>query len=392
MFKAAERTEALPFSGIRLMMERANQMQKEGIDVIHMEIGRPDFDTPQVIKDAATESLKEGHVFYTSNYGTPSLRKAIAEKLTKENHVNYSADEIIVTIGVTEATYAAIASFLNPGDEVLVPDPVWLNYIHVPNFFGAKPVSYSLLEENDYQIDLGEIEKLITPKTKMMVINSPCNPTGVVQSKETLEKLADIAKKHDLLILSDEIYEKIIYGEAKHISIASLPGMKERTITLNGFSKCYSMTGWRLGYIAAPVELIKVLVRAHMYLCTCASSFVQDAGVVALQEAEPEVQEMVKEYKRRRDYTVKAINSIAGVSCKNPGGAFYIFMNVKSLGKTSSEVANYLLEEAKLATVPGSAFGKNGEGYIRLSYACSYERIVEGMKRMKKAIEKLQGK
>lgn len=392
MIKAAERMEALPFSGIRVMMERANQMQKEGQDVIHMEIGRPDFDTPELIKAAATQGLKEGHVFYTSNYGTPALRKAIAEKLTKENHINYTADEVIVTIGVTEATYAAIAAFLNPGEEVLVPDPVWLNYIHVPNFFGAKPISYTLREDNDYQIDLEEIEKLITPKTKMMVINSPGNPTGVVQSQETLEKLAEIAKKHDLIIISDEIYEKIIYGEAKHISIASLPGMKERTITLNGFSKCYSMTGWRLGYIAAPVDFIKVLVRAHMYLCTCASSFVQDAGVVALQQGEPEVQKMVAEYKRRRDYAVKAINAIDGVSCKTPGGAFYIFMNVKALGKTSAEIANYLLEEAKLATVPGSSFGKSGEGYIRLSYACSYERIVEGMARMKKAIAKLQGK
>jgi aminotransferase len=390
MFEAATRMEALPFSGIRVMMEKANKMQKAGEDVIHMEIGRPDFDTPQVIKDAAYASLQKGRVFYTSNYGTPELRQAVAAKLNRENHIDYKPEEILVTIGVTEGTYIAMGAFLNPGDEVLVPNPVWLNYIHVPHFFGAVPVSYSLKEENDYQLDLKEIEGLITPKTKMMVINSPANPTGGVQSQKTLEALAKIAQQHNLIVVSDEIYEKLIYGETKHVSIASLPGMKERTITLNGFSKCYSMTGWRLGYVAAPVEFIKAMVRAHMYMNTCASSFVQDAGVTALEKGEPEVQKMVKEYQRRRDYAVKAINAIDGLSCKKPEGAFYIFMNVKSLGKTSAEIANYFLEEAKVATVAGSAFGPLGEGYIRISYACSYERIVEGLERIKKAVAKLQ--
>jgi len=382
--------EALPFSGIRVMMEKATQMQKNGEDVIHMEIGRPDFDTPEVIKQAAYKSLENGNVFYTSNYGTPELRQAIADKLKRDNNVDYKAEEILVTIGVGEGTYAAVAAFTEPGDEILVPDPVWLNYIHVPNFFGAVPVSYALKEENDYQIDLEEIKSLITPKTKMLVINSPGNPTGVVQSRETLEKLAEIAKEHNLIVVSDEIYEKLVYGEAKHISIASLPGMKERTITLNGFSKCYSMTGWRLGYAAAPVEFIKAMVRVHQYINTCASSFVQEAGITALEKAEPDVQKMVKEYQRRRDYTVSAVNAIDGLSCNTPGGAFYIFVNIKALGKSSAEVANYLLDHAKVATVPGSAFGPQGEGYIRLSYACSYERIVEAMGRIKKAIEELK--
>ena len=390
MFETSKRMEALPFSGIRVMMERANRMQKEGQDVIHMEIGRPDFDTPEVIKKAAYDSLEKGHVFYTSNYGTPELRAAIAEKLTRENNIPYAPEEILVTIGVGEGTYASIAAFVNPGEEILVPNPVWLNYIHVPEFFGAVPVTYSLKEENDYQIDLDELESKTTDKTRMLVINSPGNPTGTVQSLETLQKLADFAKKHDLIVVSDEIYEKLVYGGAKHVSIASLPGMKERTITLNGFSKCYSMTGWRLGYAAAPVEFIKGLVRVHQYVNTCASSFVQDAGVVALREAEPDVQKMVKEYERRRDYAVAALNEMEGISCKMPEGAFYIFVNIKSLGKTSAEVADYLLDEAKVATVPGSAFGTEGEGYIRLSYACSYERIVEAMKRMKKAFEQLR--
>lgn len=391
MFNPASRMEALPFSEIRVMMEKATQMQKKGEDVIHMEIGRPDFDTPEVIKQAANTALANGNVFYTSNYGTPELRQAIADKLKRDNNIDYKAEEILVTIGVGEGTYAAVAAFTEPGDEILVPDPVWLNYIHVPHFFGAVPVSYALKEENDYQIDLDQIESLITPKTKMLVINTPGNPTGVVQSMETLEKLAEIAKKHNLIVVSDEIYEKLVYGEARHISIASLPGMKERTITLNGFSKCYSMTGWRLGYVAAPVEFIKAMVRVHQYINTCAPSFVQEAGITALEKAEPDVQEMVKEYQRRRDYTVSAINAIDGLSCKTPGGAFYIFVNIKALGKTSAEMADYLLETAKIAAVPGSAFGPQGEGYIRLSYACSYERIVEAMERLKAAVAQLKG-
>ena len=390
MFHPASRMEALPFSEIRVMMEKATQMQKNGEDVIHMEIGRPDFDTPQVIKEAANQALANGNVFYTSNYGTPELRQAIADKLKRDNGIDYKAEEILVTIGVGEGTYAAVAAFTEPGDEILVPDPVWLNYIHVPHFFGAVPVSYKLREENDYQIDLDEIEGLITSKTRMLVINTPGNPTGVVQSRETLEKLAEIAKKHDLIVVSDEIYEKLVYDGAKHVSIAALPGMKERTITLNGFSKCYSMTGWRLGYVAAPVEFIKAMVRVHAYINTCAPSFVQEAGITALEKAEPDVQEMVKEYQRRRDYTVSAINAIDGLSCKTPGGAFYIFVNIKKLGKTSAEMADYLLDTAKIAAVPGSAFGPQGEGYIRLSYACSYERIVEAMDRLKKAVEALK--
>ncbi len=391
MFETAGRMEALPFSEIRVMMERATQMQKQGVDVIHMEIGRPDFDTPAVIKEAAYESLKKGNVFYTSNYGTPELRAAIAEKLRRDNGVDYAPEEILVTIGVGEGTYAAVAAFLSAGDEVLVPDPVWLNYIHVPEFFGAVPVSYSLKEERNYQMDADEIESLITDKTRMLVINTPSNPTGGVQSRETLEKIARLVEKHDLIVVSDEIYEKLTYGGVKHVSFASLPGMKERTITLNGFSKCYSMTGWRLGYAAAPVACIKAMVRVHQYINTCASSFVQEAGITALEKGESAVQEMVAEYQRRRDYAVDAINAIDGLSCNKPDGAFYIFVNVRSLGMSSAEVANYLLEEAHIATVPGSAFGPQGEGFIRISYACSYERIVEGMERLKKAVEKLKG-
>lgn len=390
MFKPAEKMENLPFSGIRKILERANELQSQGNDIIHMEVGRPDFDTPEVIKEAAYESIRKGNVFYTSNYGTPALRKAVAEKLNRENGIPYTAKEILVTVGVTEATYTAMAAFLNPGDEILIPDPVWLNYVHVPSYLGAKPVSYHMPERLGFQIDLEQMASLINENTKMIVLNSPGNPTGTVQSRETLEGVAKLAREHNLLVISDEIYEKLIYDGNEHVSIASLPGMKERTITLNGFSKCYSMTGWRLGYAAAPEELIAAMVRVHQYANTCASSFVQEAAITALEKAEPDVQEMVKEYKRRRDYVVSAVNAIDGLSCHNPGGAFYLFVNAKSLGMTSEALCKYLLEEAKIATVPGSAFGVEGEGYLRISYACSYERLVEGMARLKDAVARLK--
>ena len=382
--------ECLPFSGIRAVMEKATKMQQAGEKVIHMEIGRPDFDTPQKIKDAAYKSLENGNVFYTSNYGTPAIRKAIADWENKRNHVDYDASNVLVTVGVGEATYAAMAAFLEDGDEVLVPNPVWLNYIHVPNSLGATPITYSLKEENNFQIDFEELESKITERTKMIVIVDPSNPTGGVFSEETLEKLADIAIKNDLLVISDEIYEQLTYDGTKHICIASLPGMKERTIKLGGFSKAYSMTGWRLGYMCAPEEVIKACVRVHQYTITCASSFVQEAAITALNDCDDDVEAMRKEYQRRKDYVVKALNEIDGISCNNPQGAFYIFMNIKKLGKSSMEMAEYLLETAKVAMVPGSAFGSEGEGYIRLSYACSYEELVEACARIKDAVEALR--
>ena len=389
-YKTAKRMECLPFSGIRAVMEKATKMQQAGEKVIHMEIGRPDFDTPQKIKDAAYKSLENGNVFYTSNYGTPAIRKAIAEWENKRNHVDYDASNVLVTVGVGEATYAAMAAFLEDGDEVLVPNPVWLNYIHVPNSLGATPVTYSLKEENNFQIDFDELESKITDRTKMIVIVDPSNPTGGVFSEETLKKLADIAIKNDLLVISDEIYEQLTYDGTKHICIASLPGMKERTIKLGGFSKAYSMTGWRLGYMCAPEEVIKACVRVHQYTITCASSFVQEAAITALKDCDDDVEAMRKEYQRRKDYVVKALNEIDGISCNNPQGAFYIFMNIKKLGKSSMEMAEYLLETAKVAMVPGSAFGSEGEGYIRLSYACSYDELVEACARIKDAVEALK--
>lgn len=389
-YTTAKRMESLPFSEIRAVMEKATKMQQAGKNVIHLEIGRPDFDTPEKIKEAAYESLKAGHVFYTSNYGIPALRKEIAKWETEHHGVQYDADEVLVTVGVGEATYASMAAFLEDGDEVLVPNPVWLNYIHVPSSLGAVPVTYNLKEENNYQIDMEELESKITDKTKMIVIVNPSNPTGGVLSRETLEKLSQLAIKNDLLVVADEIYSQLVYDDTKHVSIASLPGMKERTITLGGFSKAYSMTGWRLGYMCAPRGIIAACVRVHQYTITCASSFVQEAAVTALRDCADDVEAMRQEYQRRKDYAVKALNEINGISCNDPQGAFYIFVNVKSLGMSSMEVAEYFLEEAKVAMVPGSAFGSEGEGYLRLSYACSYEDLQEAIRRIKDAVEKLK--
>lgn len=385
----AERMNRLAPSGIRKMNEKALAMERAGEPVIHFEIGRPDFDTPEYIKKACIDSINAGDVFYTSNFGIAELREAIAEKLRTQNGIDCSASEILVSVGLTEAVYDVLCSILNEGDEILIPDPVWINYMNVPKLLGAVPVSYHLREENDYQIDLDEIRGAITPKTKALVIISPNNPTGGVLSEKVLKELAEIASCNNLLVLADEVYERLIFDDEKHISIASLPGMKERTITLNGFSKAYSMTGWRLGYAAAPESLIAVLNKIHQHNTTCATSFVQKAAVAALRGEKDEVNGMVREYQRRRDYAVDAINKIEGISCRRPKGAFYIFINIKKLGKSSAEIAEYLLNEAKLAFVPGDVFGPEGEGYLRMSFANSYENIVEGCGRLEKAIEKL---
>ena len=389
-FKTAGRMDSLPFSGIRAVMEKANAMQAAGENIVHLEIGRPDFDTPEKIKKAAEESLKAGHVFYTSNYGTPALRAAIAEWENENNGAHYEAANVMVTIGVSEATWCAMDAYLEEGDEVLVPNPVWLNYIHVPTALGAKPVTYSLKEENDYQIDFEELESKITERTKMIVVVDPSNPTGGVFSKETMERLAQICVKYDLIAISDEIYEQLLYDGEKHTSLATLPGMAERTIKLGGFSKAYSMTGWRIGYLCASKEIISAVVRVHQYTVTCASSFVQDASVTALKECAEDVEIMRQEYQKRKDYLVKELNSIEGISTNHPTGAFYIFVNIKSLGKTSMEMAEYLLEHAKIALVPGSAFGSEGEGYLRISYATSMEQLQEACSRIRKAVEELR--
>lgn len=372
-------------SGIRKINEKTLEMERAGKKIYHFEVGRPDFDTPKVIKDATIKSIEDGNVFYTSNYGVMPLREAVAEKLRKENNLDYTAKEVLITAGATESIYDSYSLILEEGDEILLPNPCWPNYINAAYIMGAVPVRYSLAEENDFQIDFDELEGLVTEKTKAIVIINPSNPIGSMFTLETLEKLADFAKKKDILVISDEIYEKIIYGNKKHVSIASLDGMKERTITINGFSKTYSMTGFRLAYIAAPEEFIRVLNIIHQHNTSCATSFVQHGGITALKEGNEGAEEMVKEYKRRRDYIVDKVNSIEGLSLNAPDGAFYAFINIKGLGISSEEFCNYLLDEECVAIVPGTVFGSAGEGFVRFSYASSYEDIVEGLNRMEKA-------
>jgi len=383
------RTNKLKPSGIRKMNEKALAMERAGENIIHFEIGRPDFDTPEYIKKVAIESLEAGDVFYTSNFGTNELRKAIAEKLHREHKVTYEPAEILVTTGLSEGVFDVLCAILDEGDEILIPDPVWINYLNVPMLLGAVPRSYRLLEENDYQASLDEIRSQITAKTKALVLVSPNNPTGGVLSEETVKGIAEIAIAHDIWVISDEIYEKLIYDDTKHISIASFPGMRERTITLNGFSKSYSMTGWRIGYVAAPQDLIAAINKIHQHNTICACSFAQKASVAALSGEKDEVSRMVKEYQHCRDYAVQAINQIAGLSCVFPKGALYIFINCKKLGQSCDWLAEYFLEKARVAMVPGNVFGAGGEGYLRMSFACSYEDVVEGCSRIKQAVKEL---
>ena len=390
--KIAARMNRMAPSGIRKVNEKALAMERAGEKVLHFEIGRPDFDTPGYIKQAAEQALAEGKVHYTSNFGLMELRQAIADKLKRENNVDYTASEVLVTVGLSEAVFAVLATILEEGDEILVPDPVWLNYINVPNLLGAKAVTYGLTEETGFQMNLEEVKAKITSKTRAIVIITPNNPTGGVLSEDVLKELAEIAISNDLMVISDEVYERLVYDGAKHISIASLPGMKERTFTMNGMSKAYAMDGWRLGYVAAPEEYILAMNKFHQHNTTCAPNFVQVAAIAALNEEGDEVKEMVKEYQRRRDYAVKAINEIPGLHCECPKGAFYIFINCKSLNMKSADLAAWLLENAKIALVPGDVFGPGGEGYLRMSFANSYENVVEGCAQLKKGVEQLQQK
>ena len=334
--KMAERMDRMAPSGIRRVNEKALSMERAGETVIHFELGRPDFDTPEYIKQAACRALAEGNVHYTSNFGLMELRQAIADKLFRENKLEYKPSEVLVTVGLSEAVFAVLAAILNEGDEILVPDPVWLNYVNVPNFLGAKAVTYSLKEENDFQLDPGEIRAKITDKTKAVVIVTPNNPTGSVLSREILQELADISIEKNLMVLSDEVYEKLIYDGVEHISIASFPGMKERTFTLNGMSKAYAMDGWRLGYVAAPEEYVLTMNKFHQHNTTCAPSFVQAAAITALTSEGDEVEQMVKEYQRRRDYAVNAINAVPGISCQCPKGAWGKGYRLSTAGENRS--------------------------------------------------------
>ena len=376
-----------------VMKNRRTAVEARGQEVIDFSIGAPNIPpAPHITKVLSEEALKPENYLYAI-VDLPELLEAVAQWYLRRYGVALDPKtQITSVLGSQEGLSHIGLSILNEGDVVLLPEPCYPVFADGAALAGAELHYMPLKEENDYQIDFEEMESKITDKTKMIVVVNPSNPTGGVFSRETLEKLSEIAIKHDLLVIADEIYSQLVYDGTEHVSIASLPGMKERTITLGGFSKAYSMTGWRLGYMCAPVGIIQACVRVHQYTVTCASSFVQEAALTALSDCAEDVEAMRKEYQRRKDYVVKALNEIDGISCNNPHGAFYIFVNIKSLGMTSMEVAEYLLDNAKIALVPGSAFGSEGEGYLRISYACSYEDLQEACARIKKAVEELKNK
>ena len=388
--KVADRMESIPFSGIRKVFEEVIRRERAGEKIIHLNIGRPDFDTPKNIKEAAKKALDEGKVHYASNYGIPELRNAIAEKTERENDVFYDpASEIVVTVGANEGVLLAMMALLNPGDEVLIPDPVWLHYFYCAQMAGAVPISVPTREEKEFVPSIEDFKILVTPKTKMIVLTSPNNPTGGLASAEALDALSQFANEKDLFVISDEIYESMVYDGNRHISIASLPGMKERTIIVNGFSKKYSMTGWRLGWIASDKDLVSAMIRIHQYTTVCVTTFAQYGATEALTGPQDEINRMIAEFDRRRNLVYTELTNMPGVKTLKPKGAFYIFPNIKGTGKSSEALTQYLLEEANIAVVPGSVFGRYGEGYIRISYANSYENLGIAMSSMKAALENL---
>lgn len=364
---------------------KAKEMKARGIDVISLAAGEPDFDTPIHIKKAIVKALEDKFIYYTPTLGILELRKAISEKLKRENGVEYSEKEIIVTPGAKQALFEAILALINPGDEVLLPDPCWVSYEPMVKLAGGKVIYIPTKEEEEFKLLPEKIEEKITDRTKLIIINSPCNPTGTVLNKRDLKNIADICLENEIFVISDEIYEKIIFGE-KHISIASLPEMKKITITVNGFSKAYSMTGFRLGYAAAPEEIINAMKKIQEHSVSCATSFVQKSGVIALREKQKEVEMMVREFKKRRDKLMDLLLEIPEVSCVKPRGTFYAFPNFSFYSNNSIKFAKYLLEKAKVATIPGVAFGKCGEGFLRISFATSLDKIVEGIERIERTL------
>lgn len=377
--RVAPHIASLPKSGIRDFFELVNKM---GGDVISLGIGEPDFVTPWGIREAAIFGIEKGHTSYTSNLGLLSLRKEICEYLKKYYELDYDpVSECIITVGVSEALDLILRAILCPGDEIIIHQPCYVSYAPEVKMAHGVPIIVTTKEKNNFILDPDDFEKAVTPKTKAVLINFPCNPTGASLDASSAKKIADIVVRHNLLVITDEIYSELTY-EGKHISVASLPGMKERTIFLHGFSKAYAMTGFRLGYACGPFELIDAMMKIHQYTMLCASIIAQEAAVEALKNGRRDMEKMRDEYNRRRKLIVGKLNDM-GLSCVNPRGAFYVFPNIRSSGLTSFEFASRLLKEHNVAVVPGTAFGECGEGYVRCAYAASCDEIIEAMKRIK---------
>ena len=381
----SDRLELVNPSEIRKLFDLAQGV--EGL--ISLGIGEPDFDTPEHIKEYAKEALDKGMTHYGPNAGLPMLREAIARKLKKQNSIDVDPkSEIMVLVGANQAFIMGLAAFLRDGEEVLIPSPMFVSYAPAVILAGGKPIEVPTYEENEFRLSVDDLEKYVSEKTRALIINSPNNPTGAVLTKKDLEEIADFAIEHDLMVFSDEVYEHFVYDGAKNYSIASLDGMFERTITINGFSKTFAMTGWRLGFVAAPAWIIEKMTRFQMYNATCPVTFAQYAAAKALDDPRSwkAVEEMRNEYDRRRNLVWKRLNDM-GLPTVKPKGAFYIFPRIKDTGLTDKEFSELMLKEARVAVVPGSAFGKAGEGYIRISYATAYEKLEEAMDRMEKVLK-----
>jgi aminotransferase len=380
----SSRVKYVKESAIRRFIELASQSK----DVIHFEHGEPDFPTPQHIVEAASKAMKDGFTHYGPTPGLPELRKAISEKLARENRLPVDgAEGILVVSGTQEAMFLTALAFLGSGDEAIVLDPYYPAYFEETLIAGAKPVTVPLSEETSYRIEAKHLEEYVTPRTKMVWLNSPVNPTGHLFSKKDLEEVAAVAERNDLLVFADEIYEKLVYDGAEHTSIGSLPGMADRVITANGFSKSYAMTGWRIGYVAAERGLINQMSKLHYYTVLCASTIAQKAAYAALNGSQDCVREMLQEYARRREVVLHALKEIDGISYVPPKGAFYVFPNISKFSKNDEAVAETLIREFSVATVPGSGFGGAGGGHLRLSYSVSMPEIREGLNRLQEGLE-----
>lgn len=388
--KLAKRMERLGTETAFEVLVKAKNLEAQGRDIAHMEIGDLGFDTPKNICDAAIQAIRDGYTHYGPSAGLPQLREAIAEYISKSRGIDVSTDEVVVTPGAKPIMFFGILACVDEGDEVIYPNPGFPIYESVINFVGAKPVPVPLLEEMDFRFDLDELKKRISKKTKMIIINSPQNPTGGVLLKSDLEVIAELAKEYDAMVMSDEVYCNIIYDDTKHESIASIPGMKERTIIIDGHSKSYAMTGWRLGYGVMPAKLADQIAKLMVNSNSCTAGIIQMAGVEALKGPQDSVREMVAELKRRRDVIVDGLNVIEGITCKRPLGSFYVFPNVKALPMSYKELPDYLLYKFGVATLSGTAFGEYGAGYLRLSYAGSMEDIKKALERIADAVESLK--
>ncbi len=378
----AKRTQSLSSEGAYQVLAKAQALEKDGRDIIHLEIGQPDFRTFPNVSQAGIKAIQDGFTHYTPPIGMPALRKVIAKDAGKQRGLEFHPDQVVVSPGAKPNLFFPTLALVEEGDEVIYPNPGFPSYEAMIRVAGGEPVPVPLLEENQFSFDLAVFDELISDKTRMIVLNSPGNPTGGIIPRKDLEHISRAAIKHDCWVLSDEIYTRIVYDNPQMDSIMGLPGMAERTIIMDGFSKTYAMTGWRLGYGIMPRELAVKVGLLLMHSVGSTAQFTQFAGIEALTGDQKQVDTVVAEYKKRRDLIVAGLNQLPGISCQNPKGAFYVFPNVKDLGKTSQQAADWFLDEAGVALLPGSAFGKFGEGYLRLSYANSLENIQKALDKM----------